>query len=180
MYAGGDADLDLATDLLANGKTSRLYKRLVYDERIATDVSATQSSREMSSFVQMSATAAPGHTLAELDRAITEEIDRLAAGGPINDQPARGRVSAETDFMQRLQTVGGFGGKSDQLNAYNTFLGRPDYFTEDRGRYERVTRSAVQGAVRTHLRDSHRVTLSVVPRGRADLAIADSIPAEVQ
>src|SRR5207248_6425737 len=76
MYAEGDADLDLATDLLANGKTSRLYKRLVYDERIATDVSASQSSREMSSFVQMSATAAPGHTLEQLDRAIREELDR--------------------------------------------------------------------------------------------------------
>ena len=63
MFAHGDADLDLATDLLANGKTSRLYRRLVDDERIATDVSASQNSREMSSFVQMSATAAPGHTL---------------------------------------------------------------------------------------------------------------------
>src|SRR5258706_8427301 len=144
MYAGGDAVLDLGTDLLANGKTSRLYKRLVYDERIATDVSATQSSREMSSFVQMSATAAPGHTLAELDRAITEEIDRLAAGGPINDELERGRVSAETHFMQRLQTVGGFGRNIDQLNAYNTFLGRPDFFTEGIWRYDRVKKASLQ------------------------------------
>src|SRR5204862_1540211 len=112
MYAEGDADLDLATDLLANGKTSRLYKRLVYDERIATDVSASQSSREMSSFVQMSATAAPGHTLTDIDRAIAEEIDKLASGGPTADEIDRGRVQAETQFVQRLQTVGGFGGKS--------------------------------------------------------------------
>src|SRR5258706_12003942 len=174
MYAGGDAVLDLGTDLLANGKTSRLYKRLVYDERIATDVSATQSSREMSSFVQMSATAAPGHTLAELDRAITEEIDRLAAGGPINDELERGRVSAETHFMQRLQTVGGFGGKSDQLNAYNTFLGRPDYFSEDLERYERVTKSSLQQTTAQFLRGRPRVVMSIVPRGRLDLALADS------
>jgi len=179
MFAEGDAALDLA-DVLANGKTSRLYRRLVFEERIATDVSAAQNSRELCGFSQISATAAPGHALPELERAIVEEVDRLSTDGPTGDEIDRGRVQAETQFMQRLQTVGGFGGKSDQLNAYNTFLGRPDYFTEDRGRYERVTRSALQGAVRTHLRDSHRVTLSVVPRGRADLAIADSIPAEVQ
>jgi zinc protease len=174
MYADGDADLDLATDLLANGKTSRLYRRLVYDERIATDVSASQSSREMSSFVQMSATAAPGHTLAEIDRAISEEIDALANGGPTEDEIERGRVQAETQFMRRLQTVGGFGGKSDQLNAYNTFLGRPDYFTEDLGRYERVTKSSLQQAAARYLHDGHRVVMSIVPRGRLDLAIADS------
>ena len=179
MFAEGDADLDLATDLLANGKTSRLYKRLVYDERIATDVSASQSSREMSSFVQMSATAAPGHTLAEIDRAITEEIARVAGDGPTDDEIERGRVQAETQFVQRLQTVGGFGGKSDQLNAYNTFLGRPDYFTQDLARYERVTRASLQGAVAKYLHGSHRVALSIVPRGRTDLAIADSSPVTV-
>jgi len=179
MYAEGDADLDLATDLLANGKTSRLYKRLVYDERIATDVSATQNSREMSSFVQLSATAAPGHTLAEIDRAITEEIDRLAAGGPIDDELERGRVSAETHFMQRLQTVGGFGGKSDQLNAYNTFLGRPDYFTEDLQRYERVTTASLQQTVARYLHDRPRIVMSIVPRGRLDLGVADSSPVAV-
>jgi zinc protease len=174
MYAEGDADLDLATDLLANGKTSRLYKRLVYDERIATDVSASQSSREMSSFVQMSATAAPGHTLIEIDRAIGEELDRLAADGPTDDEMERGLVQAETQFMQRLQSIGGFGGKSDQLNAYNTFLGRPDYFNEDLDRYERVNKTSLQQASARYLRDGHRVVLSIVPRGRLDLAIADS------
>ena len=179
MFAEGDADLDLATDLLANGKTSRLYKRLVYDERIATDVSASQSSREMSSFVQMSATAAPGHTLAEIDRVITEEIARVASDGPTDDEIERGRVQAETQFVQRLQTVGGFGGKSDQLNAYNTFLGRPDYFTQDLARYERVTKASLQAAVGNYIHGSHRVALSIVPRGRTDLAIADSSPVTV-
>ena len=179
MFAEGDADLDLATDLLANGKTSRLYRRLVYDERIATDVSASQSSREMSSFVQMSATAAPGHTLTEIDRVITEEIARVANDGPTDDEIERGRVQAETQFVQRLQTVGGFGGKSDQLNAYNTFLGRADYFTEDLARYERVTKASLQGTVAKYIHGSHRVALSVVPRGRTDLALADSSPVSV-
>ena len=78
MFAEGDADLDLASDLLANGKTSRLYRRLVFEERIATDVSAAQNSREIAGFLQITATAAPGHTLAELEQVILEEIARLA------------------------------------------------------------------------------------------------------
>jgi zinc protease len=180
MFADGDAALDLASDVLANGKTSRLYRRLVFEERIATDVSAAQNSRELCGFTQMSATAAPGHPLPELERAIVEEIGRLAAEGPTDDEIDRGRVQAETQFVQRLQTVGGFGGKSDQLNAYNTFLGRPDYFGEDLGRYERVTKSSLQDAVRKHLTADGRVALSVVPRGRLDLAVPDSTPSDVQ
>jgi zinc protease len=174
MFEPGDADLDLATDLLANGKTSRLSRRLVYDERIATDVSASQNSREIAGFVQLAATAAPGHTLAELERVILEEIARLAAEGPTDDELARGRVHSETQFVLRLQTVGGFGGKSDQLNAYNVLLGDPDYFDRDLARYQEATAASLREAVVRYLVPDHRITMSVVPKGRIDLAIPDS------
>jgi zinc protease len=179
MFAEGDADLDLATDLLANGKTSRLYRRLVFDERIATDVSASQNSREMAGYAQVTATAAPGHTLAEIERAIVDEIARLASDGPTDDEMERGRVQAESQFMFRLQTVGGFGGKSDQLNAYNVFLGDPDYFDRDLNRYQQVTRDSLQRAAGRYLAPGARVTLSIVPHGRASLAAADSTPTVV-
>jgi zinc protease len=174
MFADGDADLDLATDFLANGKTSRLYKRLVFEERIATDVSAAQNSREMAGFTQVTATAAPGHTLGELETAILEEIARLAGDGPPEDELARGRVQAEAQFMFRLQTVGGFGGKSDQLNAYNVFLGDPAYFNRDLERYQAVTKESLQQALAQYLQPDRRVTLSIVPKGRAALAAPDS------
>src|SRR5262249_1713503 len=86
MFADGDAELDLANDLLANGKTSRLYKRLVFDERIATDVSAAQNSREMAGYTQIVATAAPGHSLGEIEHAILDEIHPLAADGPTPEE----------------------------------------------------------------------------------------------
>ena len=179
MFADGDADLDLATDLLANGKTSRLYRRLVFDARIATDVSASQNSREIAGYAQIAATAAPGHALAELEDVILEEIARLAEGGPTDEEIERGRVQAESQFVLRLQTVGGFGGKSDQLNAYNTFLGDPAYFTRDRARYQDVTHESLRQAVIRYLPPGRRVTLSVVPRGRAALAAPGSEPAVV-
>ena len=179
MFADGDADLDLATDLLANGKTSRLYRRLVFEERIATDVSAAQNSREIAGFAQMTATAAPGHTLAELEQVILDEIARLARDGPNGDEMERGRVQAESQFVFRLQTVGGFGGKSDQLNAYNVFVGDADYFDRDLQRYQAVTPSSLQQAAAKYLDPAARVTLSIVPRDRVALAAHDSAPAVV-
>jgi zinc protease len=179
MFAEGDAELDLATDLLANGKTSRLYRRLVFDERLATDVSASQNSREMAGYAQITATAAPGHTLGEIERAIFEEIARLAADGPTDEEIERGRVQAEAQFMFRLQTVGGFGGKSDQLNAYNVFLDDPAYFTRDLARYQVVTKSSLQEVASRYLDAGRRVTLSIVPQGRDALAAPDSEPAVV-
>jgi zinc protease len=171
MFAAGDADLDLAADILANGKTSRMYRRLVYDERIATDVSAVQNSREVAGFFQIAATAAPGHTLEELERAIAEEIARLADEGPSDDEIERGKVQAEAQFMFRLQTVGGFGGKSDQLNAYNVLRRDPAYFSADLQRYRAATVDGVSTAARTYLGFDRRVLLTVVPRGQQALSV---------
>ena len=174
MFADGDADLDLAVDLLANGKTSRLYRRLVFEERMATDVSGAQNSREMAGYTQIAATAAPGHTLGELEAVIVEEIARLASDGPTPDEMERGWVQAESQFIFRLQTVGGFGGKSDQLNAYNTFIGDPAYFDRDLERYRAVTPASLQRGVARYLDPAARVTLGIVTRGRPELAAPGS------
>jgi len=179
MFAPNDAELDLAADILANGKTSRLYRRLVYEMRAATDVSAAQNSREAGGFMQLAATAAPGRTLAELERVMIDEITRLADEGPTDDEIERGRVQAEAHFMYRLQTVGGFGGKSDQLNAYNVFLNDPGFFDRDRARYDEVTADSLRAAVRQYLTSSNRVALSVVPKGKTVYALPDSVPSLV-
>jgi zinc protease len=179
MFAPGDAELDLVADLLASGKISRLYRRLVYDRRVATEVAAFQQSRELAGFFQIIATAAPGHTLDELESAITSEIARLADEGPSQAELARVLAQAEAQFVYRLQTVGGFGGKSDQLNAYNVFLGDPDYFPRDLARYLSVTTAAAGAAAAQYLHSSPRVSLSIVPHGRESLALADSEPAVV-
>ena len=73
----------------------------------------------------------------------------------------------------------GFGGKSDQLNAYNVFLDDPNFFDRDLGRYQRVTRQSIQASVGRHLATTRRVALSVVPRGRAGLGLPESVTAQV-
>jgi zinc protease len=143
-------------------------------------VAAFQNSREAGSFFQVIATAAPGHTLGELEQVILDEIGTLAAAGPTSDEMERSIAQAEAQFVYRLQTVGGFGGKSDQLNAYNVFLGDPGFFDRDLERYTGATRERLQQAVRACLGPERRVTLSVVPRGHTELAAPASLPAVVQ
>ena len=179
MFAEGDAEADLLADLLANGKTSRLYRTLVYDKRLAVDVSAFQHSRELSSFFLLASTAAPGQSLTEIAAVIDERIQALADEGPTVPEMERGLAQAEAHFMYRLQTVGGFGGKSDQLNAYNVFRGDPDFFGDDLGRYRQATAKSVGATARKYLAFDRRVLLSIVPRGQAAFALPGSEPVSV-
>ena len=174
LFADDDAELDLVAEVLGSGKTSRLYRALVYEQRIATEIAASQNSRELGSFFQIVATAAPGRTLAEVERAIMKEIATLLDRGPTALELERCLAQAEAHFLFRLQTVGGFGGKSDQLNAYNVFLGDPGYFGRDLDRYRNATADRLRGAAIKYLQPNARVVLSVVPRGRVALALTGS------
>jgi len=174
MFAPGDAEMDLLADLLASGKTSRLYRTLVYDERLALDVSAFQSSRELSSLFLLVATAAPGRSLADIAARIDAELQQVLDEGPTEGEMERAAAQVEAHFMYRLQTVGGFGGKSDQLNAYNVLRGDPGFFTADLARYRDATREDVRDAATRMARFDRRVVLSVVPRGQVQLALAGS------
>jgi len=172
MFAPDDAELDLAGDLLGHGKTSRLYKHLVYDRRVAADVSAFQHSRELLGVFQVVATAAAGVPLSALEPAVDEALRSLAEEGPTADELARAQAQTESQFVYRLQSNGGFGGKADQLNAYNVFRGNPGYFGEDLERYRRATPAGVAAAVDRYLAGRPRVSLSVVPLEQRALAVA--------
>jgi zinc protease len=179
LFAQDDAVLDVTADLVANGRTSRLYRTLLHDRRRAAGLGAGQGSRELGSLFQVVATAAPGVMLEELRLAVMDELDRLATAGPSDAELERARVQAEASFLYRLQTLGGFGGKADQLNAYNVYTGSPAYFVQDLDRYLRVTTADVQRVVRTFLSAGQAVVLSVVPQGQRQWALEASEPAVV-
>ena len=179
LFAKDDAELDLVGEVLASGKTSRLYRTLVYEQRMATEIAASQNSREIGGYFQVVATAAPGRTLAELERAISQVLATLTEDGPTAPEMERCQAQAEASFIYRLQTVGGFGGKGDQLNAYNVYVGDPGFFDTDLARYRKVTPEAMQRASREWLRQDARVMLSVVPMGHAEAALEGSQPVSV-
>jgi zinc protease len=162
-FAPGDATLDVVADVLAGGKNSRLYKRLVYDMQIAQDVSAFQASAALSSSFMVIATARPGHTAAELQKVIDEEIKKLQNEPPTAHELERSINQIESSFYNRIERVGGFGGKADQLNSYYTETGDPDWFNEDLSRYRALSASDIRAAAAEFLPLDKRVELTVEP-----------------
>jgi zinc protease len=163
LFAPGDATLDLVASVLSNGKNSRLYKRLVYDDQIAQDVAAFQSSGALGSSFLIVATARRGHTVEELQTAIDEEIDTLRREPPEAREVQRALNQVEASFYRAMERVGGFGGKADRLNAYYFAGGGPDFFAEDLARYTSLTSVDVQAAVSRWLPRDRRVELVVLP-----------------
>ena len=163
IFEPGDADADIAASILGAGRSSRLYKKLVYERQIAQDVSARQRSLILGSIFQIRATARPGHTAEELEQAIDEEIALLKMQPPDLREVERSRNTIETAILGGLERLGGFGGVADRLNSYNHYLGTPDYLEKDVQRYRSVTPASVQAFAREHLAASARVVLHAVP-----------------
>jgi zinc protease len=161
----GDAALDVVSSLLTSGKNSRLYKRLVYELQIAQDVAAFQQSQMLGSAFYLQATARPGKTVEELQKVIDEEIDKLAASPPEPRELERALNQIEASFLRQAERVGGFGGKANQLNAYYTNTGTPDFFNEDLARYRSLDATDIASAVQRYLPKDRRVELVVLPGG---------------
>ena len=162
-YAPGTAALDVASSILADGKNSRLYTRLVYEAQIAQDVHAYQQSGALGGSFQIVATARPGHTVAELQSAIDDELDRLRRQPPDQREVQRALNQIEASFYRSMERVGGFGGKANQLNGYYVAGTGPDFFAEDLARYMSLSPADVQAAVQRWLPPDRRVEQIVEP-----------------
>jgi zinc protease len=165
----GDADADIASNILGGGRSSRLYKKLVYEKQIAQSVSATQYSLILGSIFQIEATARPGHTVEELEKAIEEELNSFRANPVADTEIEQARNTIETNIIGGLERLGGFGGVADRLNSYNHYLGDPDYLTKDIERYRTVSAATLQSFAKDQLTTNARVVLHVVP-GEPDAA----------
>ena len=167
IFKPGDAEMDAVASILTSGKNSRLYKKLVYDMQIAQDVTAFQSSNMLGSFFIIIATARAEHSLEELEKVIEEEINLLKSEPPSEREIQRTLNQIEASFISRLERVGGFGGKADQLNHYYFQTGEPDYFETDLNRYRNLTAESVRNAAETYLTNA-RVVISVIPEMISD------------
>jgi zinc protease len=169
-YTPGDAELDLLANVLGRGKNSRLYRRLVYDLQIAQDVFVYQSQGELNSTFGIIVTARSGHGLTEIEKVIQEELNRIKAEAAQRRELERAVNQYESGFLRQIEIVSQ---KADQLNAYYTMTGNPDYFNEDLARYKAVDPDDIRAIAETYLKDDARLVLSIVPKGRKDLASGD-------
>jgi len=162
-YRPGDAELEIAADVLASGKSSRLVRRLVMEERVAQSVWASQQGLSLAGSFAVVATPKPGQDPARLLAAIDEEIVRLAATPPSQDEVERAKNRVESSAVFSLEPVGGFGGRAASLNRYYFETGDPGYLPRDLARYRAVTPEGVRAAAARWLGKA-RVVLTVVPR----------------
>jgi zinc protease len=124
QFGSADADyLGLVSSILGDGKTSRLYKRLIYDDQIASDVTVYPDEREIGGQFVVQVTALSGHSLDEIEKAINEEVARFLKDGPTADELQRVQTQYLANFLRGIERVGGFGGKSDTLAQYETYTG---------------------------------------------------------
>jgi predicted Zn-dependent peptidase len=143
LFTRGDADLDLAAHILGGGKSSRLYRALVFDKRITQDVFAYQGSQMLGSLFHVGATAKPGQELPAIQTAVDEQLQRMAAEGPTAAELDRARNTHLSDFyksLDHLQT------RADLLNHYHYLLGDPGGVERDVARYEAATPASVRDA----------------------------------
>ena len=117
-WAARDADLlQLAGAVLSSGKTSRLYKRLVYDEQIATAVDAMPQAFEIAGVVGIDATVQPGGDIKVVENAIDEELARFLDKGPTQEELDRVRTQMRAGMIRGLRTTGGFLGSTPRFAA---------------------------------------------------------------
>jgi zinc protease len=165
-FAKGDAELDLLASVLASGKTSRLYKRLVYDLQIAGDVNVNQASKQLGSEFTIVATAQPKHTADELRKAIDEELVKLTTAGITAAELDRAKTGYLSSAIFELERDSA---RADGFNRYNQMAGDPGYLQKDMARYKDATADQVLGAAKQWLALDRRVVVVVTPKKGAPI-----------
>ncbi|MBV8896846.1 MAG: insulinase family protein, partial [Acidobacteriaceae bacterium] len=151
-YGTKSADyLRISAGILSSGKNSRLYKRLVYDDQIATQVSAYLDEREIASQFVVVATARRGEDTRKIEHAIDEELARFLDHGPTTRELDRIRTQSYGGFIRGIERIGGFGGKSDILASNQTYLNDPHGYKQRLRHLEEATRDELRETARAWL-----------------------------
>jgi len=163
QYGSAEADyLDLVSDVLSSGKSSRFYKRLVYDDQIATDANAFVGLSEIGGQFRVQATARPGQNLQQVEKELDEELARFLKDGPSEEELARVKAQFEANFIRGIERIGGFGGKSDRLAQGQVFVGNPEAYKTQLKRVHDATAEDLKAAANKWLSDGVYI-LEVTP-----------------
>ena len=154
--------LDLVANVLASGKNSRLYKKLVYEKQIASSLFAFSGSNEIAGNFVISINVKPGHTLEEVEAATNEILNEFLAKGPTAEELKRVQAVYFAGFIKGLERIGGFGGKSDLLAENEVYGGSPDYYKKQLTWYSQATTQQIHDAAKRWLSDG-RLVLTCTP-----------------
>ena len=169
-FAADDAPLQLLGSIFGQGKTSRLYQRLVYELQVAQDVVAFQNAGRFDGQFRIVVTPKPGQTPAQMAKLVNEEMGKMVQSGVTARELERAKNQLRAQYLDQLASVGGFSGKADLLNYYNFYVGNPDYIQQDLARFEAVTAADIQRVARQQFAKP-KVVLTVVPEGQRELKV---------
>ncbi len=166
MNTREDAVLDVLTDILTSGKTSRLYRSMVYEGQIAQSVNAYQYGQEIAGQLGIEVTAKPGKTLSEMETAVNAELEKLLKEGVTEKEIQTSLNSKEADIVNARATVLG---KANGLATFNALTGDPQNYNRELERFAGITPKEVLDVARKFLGPG-KVVLSIVPQGKPELA----------
>jgi predicted Zn-dependent peptidase len=170
-FGAGDAELDLLATALANGKASRLYKTLVYDQKLAQRVEAVQESGTLGSQFRVEVLARPGASLDKIEAALDKELARVRDNPLADEELTRAKNVVETAFVARLESVRE---RASLLNMYQAEVGDPGFLPKDLQRYRAATKEGVRDVAKQVLTPNARVIVSAVPRAKAPASGTDA------
>jgi zinc protease len=170
----GDATADVLATVLATGKASRLYKRLVLEKQIAQSVEASQQSMAAQSVFSIEVVARPGVSTETLKKEVEAVLDEIRKNGITQEELNRARTRYDTRMLSGLESVGSFGGKADVLQNYNQFVGEPSWLAQDLARYQAVSLEDVKRYANEMLPPNARVVLHAVPPQQAPAATKEN------
>ena len=160
IYAPGDGDLDAAGAILSRGKSSRLYKRLVYDLQLAQDVTANQTSLQLASTFDISVTIKKGKDPLKVLAIVDAELDKLRSAPVADAELERVRPGLLSGLVYPLESVST---RAEVLNSYNQLAGDPGYLDKDLARYRALTSRSVSEAIVKYLHPKNRIVTIVTP-----------------
>jgi zinc protease len=159
-YSDDEPAGDLLSEILASGHSSRLYKSLVFEKQVASEVDAGDAALGLGGYFYVSATVKAGHAVAEIAPLLQAELARIKTSGPTAEEVAR----AQRGFIaSKVRQVEGLAGRANLLNEYQTLLGDPGFLPRDLARYRAVTPEAIQAFANKYLLDDKRLELTIVP-----------------
>lgn len=177
--------LDFAASALSEGKNSRLYKRLVYDDQLASDVYAYNHEMEIAGMFTIVADVKPGTDPAQVEQIINEELALLLTEGPTEKEILRAKTQYFSNYIKGMERIGGFGGKSDILASNEVFGNDPSFYRTRHEGMKNATAAAVRETAQKWLSDGklvltvnpvqeYKTTPSLVDRSKGLPAMADA------
>ncbi len=169
--SGNEDASDILRAILSDGHSSRMYRKLVYEKQVAQSASVSYYAAEIAGQFRIEVTPAEGHTLAEVEKAAEEVLASIAAEPPTDEEFERAINRIEMQHYRTLSRVGGFGGRADALNYFNTFTGDPGRLNRVMDDYRKVTRDDVL-RVHRQIMSGGQVRMRVVPERALSAATA--------